>query len=162
MRALKAAAHVGFRTLEKRAEAAGDVLPKSTLIAVLSRDTLPREEVVAAFVRACGLGEEAVERWLTVRRGIARVGLPDDLSVPVDPPPVVPPPLEPPSGVLPAESVAPSTVSGGAAWLVDFVPPVIWRSSWAVRVIAAVLFALVVLVTLSAVVGAVRDWIFLP
>jgi len=150
MRALKATAHVGFRTLEQRAEAVGDVLPKSTLVAVLSRDTLPREEVVAAFVRACGLGEDAVEAWLAVRRKIAGGGRPDGLALPVDPPP--PPPA--------VEAVAPvSPVAAPAGWLVAIVPPVIWRGSWALRFVAALLLGLVLLVTLAAVVDSVRDWI---
>ena len=150
MRALKAASRFGFRTLEQRAEAAGDVLPKSTLIAVLGRETLPREEVVAAFVRACGLGEEAVDRWLTVRRGLANGAYADGLALPVDPPPPAPP-----APVSPAPVAAPAP----AGWLVDFVPPAIWRGSWTLRVSAAVLFGLVLLVTLAAVVVSIRDWV---
>lgn len=148
MRALKTAAHVGFRTLETRAEAAGDVLPKSTLVAVLGRDTLPREEVVAAFVRACGLDEEAVERWLLVRRRIAGGGRPDGLELPVDPPPP-----------MPAEPVSPVAAPAAGGWLVDIVPPAIWRGSWALRLIAALLCGLVLLVTLAAVVESLRDWL---
>lgn len=148
MRALKTAANVGFRTLETRAEAAGDVLPKSTLVAVLSRDTLPREEVVAAFVRACGLDEGAVERWLAVRRRIAGGGRPDGLAVPVDPPPPVV-----------AEPVSPAAAPAAAGWLVEFVPPAIWRGSWALRVVAAVLCGLVLLITLAAVIDSLRDWL---
>jgi hypothetical protein len=155
MRALKAASRAGFRTLEQRAEAAGDVLPKSTLIAVLGRETLPREEVVAAFVRACGLGEEAVERWVAVRRDLADGANPNGLALPVDlPPPAAapPPPAASPESVLPVGTPAPD------GWLLDFVPPAIWRGSWALRVAAGLLFALVLLVTLAAVIGSIRDW----
>jgi hypothetical protein len=153
MRALKTASHAGFRTLEQRAEAVGDVLPKSTLVAVLGRETLPREEVVAAFVRACGLDEDAVDRWVAVRRGLADGGHADGLALPVDPPSAarVPPPVpaEPPPVVSPVT----------AGWLVNFVPPAIWRGSLPLRLVAGLLFGLVLLVTLAAVIGSIRDWI---
>lgn len=152
MRALKAAAQVGFRTLEKRAEAVGDVLPKSTLVAVLSRDTLPRAEVVAAFVRACGLGEDAVERWLAARRRIAAGAAPAGLGLPVDLPPAAPP--DPVAPVAEAE-VHPA----GDGWLEDLVPPAIRRGTWPLRVLSALLLGLVGVVTVAAVVGSVRDWI---
>jgi hypothetical protein len=151
MRVLKAAAHLGFRTLEKRAQAAGDVLPRSTLVAVLSRDRLPREELVAAFVRACGLGEDAVERWLAVRRQVAAALPPDGFGVPVDPPPVALP--EP---IAPAAVVEPQPAAGG--WLLDLVPPAIRQGSWPLRVLSALLLGLVGIVTVAAVVGSVRDW----
>jgi hypothetical protein len=150
MRTLKGSAHVGFRTLEQRAEAAGDVLPKSTLVAVLSRETLPREEVVAAFVRACGLDEDAVGRWLAVRRRIALGGRPDGPALPIEPPPAI--------VSAPAAPIAPAVARAASPWLVEFVPPVIWRGSWATRIVAAILFGLVLLVTLAAVVGSIRDW----
>ena len=163
MRALKASAHVGFRTLETRAEAAGDVLPRSTLVAVLSRDTLPREEVVAAFVRACGLDDVAVGRWLSVRRLIAQGECPDGPALPLDPPPAGPIAVPDPIASVATPAVtraAPPTVSPTASpWIVDFVPPAIWRGSWAMRIVAAVLFGLVLLVTLAAVVNSIRDWL---
>lgn len=202
MRTLKAAARLGFRTLEQRAEAVGDVLPKSTLVAVLSRDTLPREEVVAAFVRACGLDEDAVGRWLAVRRRIALGGRLDGLVLPVAPPPApelgpalpppapepdpalppyasksdpcaAAPPLDPVSPVSPApvavaDLTAPAVHAGPVGtpavspWLVEFVPPAIWRGSWATRIGAATLFILVLLVTFAAVVESIRDWLLHP
>jgi hypothetical protein len=155
MRDLKAAAHVGFRTLEKRAEAVGDVLPKSTLVAVLSRDTLPREEVVAAFVRACGLGEDAVERWLAVRRQITGGEPPHGSGLPVELPPAPLP--EPVAPVAVAES-QPAAVG----WLADLVPPAIRQGSRPLRVVSALLLGLVGVITVAAVVGSVRDWVSQP
>ncbi|MFI6288209.1 helix-turn-helix domain-containing protein [Streptomyces sp. NPDC051018] len=61
-----------YRELTSRAEAVGDVLPRSTVANMLSRCTLPREELVAAFVRACGCGPGAAETWLRVRKELAR------------------------------------------------------------------------------------------
>jgi hypothetical protein len=71
MRRLKAWSDLSYRELGKRAAAAGDVLPHSTIAAALSRDRLPREDVVAAFVRACGCDVETVQTWLAVRRRLA-------------------------------------------------------------------------------------------
>ncbi|MGC7100710.1 RICIN domain-containing protein [Amycolatopsis lurida] len=65
-----------FRELEGKASASGDVLPSSTIASALGRSTLPREQIVAALVRACGLGEVTVQDWLSVRRRIA-MGEPD-------------------------------------------------------------------------------------
>ncbi|MFF0448517.1 helix-turn-helix domain-containing protein [Streptomyces sp. NPDC004609] len=61
-----------YRELTSRAEAVGDVLPRSTVANMLSRSTLPREELVAAFVRACGCGPGATETWLRVRKELGR------------------------------------------------------------------------------------------
>ena len=71
MRRLKAWSGLSYRQLAKRAAAAGDYLPHSTTAAALGRDTLPREDVVAAFVRACGCDAETVDTWLTSRRRVA-------------------------------------------------------------------------------------------
>lgn len=71
MRRLKSWAGLGYRRLERRAETEGDVLPRSTLTAALARTTLPREDIVAPFVRACGCGELEVQRWVAARRRIA-------------------------------------------------------------------------------------------
>ncbi|WP_204000337.1 ATP-binding protein [Micromonospora lutea] len=38
---------------------------------MLNRSTLPRREVVAGFVRACGLDEQAVAAWVAVRDGLS-------------------------------------------------------------------------------------------
>ncbi|HEY0451144.1 hypothetical protein [Actinophytocola sp.] len=71
MRALRARTGLSFRALERNAERAGDVLPTSTINAALSRDKLPRADLVAAFVRACGGGEHTVDAWLAARADLA-------------------------------------------------------------------------------------------
>ncbi|MEV4460105.1 helix-turn-helix domain-containing protein [Microbispora sp. NPDC049633] len=60
-----------YRQLTAAAKAAGDVLPTSTIAGALGRTTLPREEFVAAFVRACGLGEAETARWVAHRKRLA-------------------------------------------------------------------------------------------
>ena len=72
MQALKEWSGLTYRELTARADAAGDVLPRSTVANMLSRSTVPREELVAAFVRACGCGPGATETWLRVRKELAR------------------------------------------------------------------------------------------
>ncbi|HLU73860.1 MAG TPA: helix-turn-helix domain-containing protein [Nonomuraea sp.] len=71
LRRLKDWSGLSFRQLERRASAAGDVLPYSTASTMLGRDRLPREELLVAFVRACGLGGDDVLRWVSVRAEIA-------------------------------------------------------------------------------------------
>ncbi|SCF24958.1 RICIN domain-containing protein [Micromonospora chokoriensis] len=70
LRQLKDRSRLTYRQLEQRAAAAGDVLARSTAADVVRRTTLPRPEVVAAFVRACGAGDE-VEAWLRARHRLA-------------------------------------------------------------------------------------------
>ncbi|MCZ7375512.1 helix-turn-helix domain-containing protein [Micromonospora sp. WMMC250] len=70
LRQLKDRSRLTYRQLEQRAAAAGDVLARSTAADVVRRNTLPRPEVVAAFVRACGAGDE-VEAWLRARHRLA-------------------------------------------------------------------------------------------
>ncbi|MFF1959878.1 hypothetical protein ACFVWX_23245 [Streptomyces sp. NPDC058220] len=71
MRQLRQWAHLSYRELEKRAEAVGEVLPRATLAGVLNRQELPREELLAAFVRACGGDEPAVQAWVRARKNLA-------------------------------------------------------------------------------------------
>ncbi|MGA5895295.1 helix-turn-helix domain-containing protein [Streptomyces venetus] len=71
MRALKGWSGLTYREIAARARQNGDTLPSSTLAAVLGRATLPREDVVRAFVRVCG-GEDETDAWLRARSGIAR------------------------------------------------------------------------------------------
>ncbi|MET9932943.1 MULTISPECIES: helix-turn-helix domain-containing protein [unclassified Streptomyces] len=71
LQALKDWSGLTYRELSAQAEARGDVLPRSTVANMLSRTTLPREELLTAFVRACGTGPAALERWRTVRRELA-------------------------------------------------------------------------------------------
>lgn len=76
MRRMKQWTGWGFRQLEKRAAAAGQVLPRSTLTLALTRQTLPREDLIAAFARACGLDENQTGRWIAARRRIAAGDIP--------------------------------------------------------------------------------------
>lgn len=75
MRALKEWSGLTYRQLQRRAEALDELLPHSTVAAALSRNTLPREELVTGFVRACGQDEKTAGGWLGVRKRIA-AGLP--------------------------------------------------------------------------------------
>ncbi|MFG2329087.1 helix-turn-helix domain-containing protein [Streptomyces sp. NPDC048604] len=64
-----------YRELSVRAEAAGDVLPRSTVANMLGRVAgLPREELLTAFVRACGTPPGERDAWLTVRKELAAGG----------------------------------------------------------------------------------------
>ncbi|MEV3988967.1 RICIN domain-containing protein [Streptomyces sp. NPDC049837] len=71
LQALKDWSGLTYRELSARAEAAGDALPRSTVANMLSRTTVPREELVMAFVRACGAGPAELENWLAVRKELA-------------------------------------------------------------------------------------------
>ncbi|MGV9700418.1 RICIN domain-containing protein, partial [Streptomyces sp. NPDC003470] len=70
-----------YRQLERNATDAGDVLPRATISAALGRDDLPREELLAAYVRACGGDDETVAAWLEARRRLS-------MTDPMAPPPV--------------------------------------------------------------------------
>ncbi len=98
LRRLKDWAGVGFRRLEKRATAAGQVLPRSTITAALNRDALPREELVTALVRTCGGDFDEVDRWVTAWRRIA-AGTPLSTSSSTSPskPPTPPTPAVAPT-----------------------------------------------------------------
>jgi hypothetical protein len=69
LRRLKAWSGLSFRQLERNATDSGDVLPSSTSATMLNKNRLPRAEVVAAFVRACGVAD--VRPWLLARTRIA-------------------------------------------------------------------------------------------
>ncbi|WP_318216900.1 XRE family transcriptional regulator [Streptomyces sp. SCL15-6] len=70
MRRLKALSGRTFRELEEQAARNGDVLARSTLADILRRTNLPRPDLLAAFVRACGDGRR-VGAWLDARDRIA-------------------------------------------------------------------------------------------
>ncbi|GAB2755620.1 helix-turn-helix domain-containing protein [Streptomyces bullii] len=70
MRRLKDQAGLTYRQLEANAAKHGDVLARSTVADVLRRSSLPRPEVVAAFVRACRAGEDTAA-WLEARNRLA-------------------------------------------------------------------------------------------
>jgi hypothetical protein len=86
MRRMKQWTGWGFRQLEKRATAAGQVLPRSTLTLALTRQTLPREDLVTAFAIACGCDEVQTTRWIATRRRIAAGGQPAPVSEPTPAP----------------------------------------------------------------------------
>ncbi|KOG89883.1 hypothetical protein ADK38_11785, partial [Streptomyces varsoviensis] len=67
---LKEHSGLTYRELEERAARNGDVLARSTLADALRRKSLPRANVVAAFVRACGDGQRT-DAWLEARARIA-------------------------------------------------------------------------------------------
>jgi hypothetical protein len=71
LRRLKAWSGLSYRQLERRAREAGHTLPYSTAATMLGRDRLPREELVAAFVAACGVRADEAEAWLDARVTIA-------------------------------------------------------------------------------------------
>ncbi|MFE7272894.1 helix-turn-helix domain-containing protein [Streptomyces sp. NPDC057623] len=79
MRGLKERAGLTYRQLEERAAEHGEVLPRSTLADVLRGRTLPRPELLAAFVRACGDGERAAQ-WLAARDDLARGKVAEDMG----------------------------------------------------------------------------------
>ncbi|MFB7500867.1 helix-turn-helix domain-containing protein [Streptomyces sp. NPDC056161] len=81
LRRLKEHSGLTFRLLEQRAADHGDVLARSTLANVLQRDTLPRAEIVAALVRACGAGRD-VASWLAARERIASGPAPESATEP--------------------------------------------------------------------------------
>ncbi|MFG2870190.1 hypothetical protein [Streptomyces sp. NPDC048338] len=63
-----------YRELTAHAEALGQVLPRSTVANMLSRATLPREELLTSFVLACGVDPASLESWLVVRKELAARG----------------------------------------------------------------------------------------
>jgi helix-turn-helix protein/ricin-type beta-trefoil lectin protein len=71
MQAMKDWSGFTYRQLAARAEQWGDALPASTLASTLGRRSLPRPEVVTAFVRACGGSPADVEQWLQAHRAVA-------------------------------------------------------------------------------------------
>ncbi|MET8828027.1 XRE family transcriptional regulator [Streptomyces sp. NPDC004610] len=70
MRQLKSRTGLTYRELEEKAARNGDVLARSTLADVLGRTSLPRPDLLAAFVRACG-EEQRVGVWLEARDRLA-------------------------------------------------------------------------------------------
>jgi tetratricopeptide (TPR) repeat protein len=82
LRELRAASGLSIREVSRRARDRGDWLPTSTLAAVLNRDAIPRSEVVAAIVRACGGDEPAVEAWLAQCARISAADVADTGQVP--------------------------------------------------------------------------------
>ncbi|AKJ12987.1 hypothetical protein ABB07_24015 [Streptomyces incarnatus] len=95
--------------MERAATRNGDVLPASTLATALNRGTLPREDLLTAFVRACGAD---VTDWVTARRRLERWIPPEEPAVVR---PVEATTDEAPETVneAPGEKAAPGTAAGG-------------------------------------------------
>ncbi|QUH02402.1 XRE family transcriptional regulator [Saccharopolyspora erythraea] len=70
LRRLKQRSGLTYRQLEERAAARGQVLARSTLADVLGGKRLPRPELLAVFLHACGRGDE-VPAWLRARDALA-------------------------------------------------------------------------------------------
>ncbi|WP_338493534.1 helix-turn-helix domain-containing protein [Streptomyces sp. SJL17-4] len=96
LQALKDWSGLTYRELSARAEARGDVLPRSTVANMLARATLPREELLTAFVRACGVTPAELEEWRTVRTELAGRGAYGAAEAPLDEPPETAGPTEAP------------------------------------------------------------------
>ncbi|MGW2300141.1 helix-turn-helix domain-containing protein [Streptomyces sp. NPDC001809] len=77
LQALKERSGLTYRELSSRAEARGDVLPRSTVANMLTRATLPREELLTAFVRACGATPDELTEWRRARKELAGRGTDD-------------------------------------------------------------------------------------
>ncbi|MER7956711.1 helix-turn-helix transcriptional regulator [Streptomyces sp. NPDC096030] len=75
LQALKDWSGLTYRELSARAEALGDVLPRSTVANMLARSTVPREELLTSFVRACGVAPGTLEDWQSVRKELAVRGV---------------------------------------------------------------------------------------
>ncbi|MFD0206848.1 MULTISPECIES: XRE family transcriptional regulator [Saccharothrix] len=71
LRELRVRTGLSYRQLERRAERAGDVLPASTLSTALSRNTLPRQQLLSAYIRACGGDDQVVQAWTDLRTALA-------------------------------------------------------------------------------------------
>ncbi|MFJ2745510.1 helix-turn-helix domain-containing protein [Streptomyces sp. NPDC087440] len=141
LHALKEWSGLTYRELTARAEAEGDVLPRSTVANMLSRATVPREELVAAYARACGCPPASVAEWLSVRKELAvrgrrapEAGLPAEAGPPAesspraDSPAASSPPTEAeaPEGarnVTESEVPAPSPVAGSGPVALPDPPP---------------------------------------
>jgi hypothetical protein len=88
LRELRARCGLSFRQLEQRAAARGDVLPRSTVAELLRRQTLPRSDLLTAFVLACG-DEHRLDEWLAARDRLVTAPAP---AAPADTPqPTAPP-----------------------------------------------------------------------
>ncbi|CAL9285909.1 RICIN domain-containing protein [Streptomyces sp. SudanB182_2057] len=122
MRLLRRWADLSYRQLERNAADAGDVLPRATISAALSRNDLPREELLAAYVRACGADDDTVSAWLDARRrlSISPVGTPppapaEDSRTAVPADDDTPPGTPQGDKEAPDEEQAPATGPAGAA-----------------------------------------------
>ncbi|MET9481017.1 XRE family transcriptional regulator [Streptomyces sp. NPDC006638] len=124
MRQLKERSGLTYRELEERAARGGDVLARSTLADVMRRTSLPRPEVLAAFVRACGDGDR-IDVWLAARDRLAAV------PAPAEPGPAGAPETDAPLPSDAAASTRPrrpgaAVLAGAAALAVPALAVVAW------------------------------------
>ncbi|NYI08210.1 XRE family transcriptional regulator [Allostreptomyces psammosilenae] len=135
LRELKARSGLSYRQLEEAATRHGEVLARSTIADTLRREALPRPEVLAAFVRACGVDGDRLRAWLDAR---SRLALADDPAPGTAPPPPAeepsPPPLEPAPPRAPGRRtagrgrrrVSPLVLAGAALALLVLGGAVVW------------------------------------
>ncbi|MFF0431754.1 ATP-binding protein [Streptomyces sp. NPDC004327] len=71
LRQLKSRTGLSYRAIERHARRLGHSLPASTLAGALNRGTLPHGALVDTLLRALGLPDSDVTRWLRVRQFIA-------------------------------------------------------------------------------------------
>ncbi|MFE7571786.1 helix-turn-helix domain-containing protein [Streptomyces sp. NPDC057539] len=118
MRQLKERSGLTYRQLEDRAAEFGEVLARSTLADVLGGKTLPRPELLAAFVRACGDGDRVavwLQAWCEIsgrpeqRAQQGPLVQPETPSTATEPPRAVPA-MEPPRAVPRAARTGPFPV----------------------------------------------------
>lgn len=147
LRRLKRWSGLGYRQLEKRAVAIGESLPRSTLTAALTRDTLPREDLVVALVRACGCDDDEVRQWVNSRRRIAAAARPDGVGA------VYPP-------AVGATEIA--ARGGSEVALLGAVPWSIRQLNRPLRILFAILAGVAVVIVLFAAVGTIRDLVSDP
>ncbi|RVX46426.1 hypothetical protein EDD27_9307 [Nonomuraea polychroma] len=83
---LKAWSGRSYRDIQSHAQRAGHHLPYSTAAGMLKRQTLPRGETVTAFVRGCGLDEQAAAAWSAARKRLD-MGVPPEQEPEQEPEP---------------------------------------------------------------------------
>ncbi|MCW6007339.1 hypothetical protein K1W54_22750 [Micromonospora sp. CPCC 205371] len=125
MRALRQWSGLTMRQVAKKAEDAGDVLPHSTLAAALGRASLPKEELVAAFVRACGGDQDTVDRWVAIRKKLAAAaaGQPEPVDLNVTADAADEPRVRPPWGLLDTVPEPPAELAPFDGWTRDDTTP---------------------------------------
>ncbi|WP_267246418.1 hypothetical protein [Streptomyces sp. PR69] len=132
LRRLKAWSGLSYRRLERHAADVGHCLPYSTAATMLGRDRLPREELVAAFVAACGVRGDEAEAWLDARTDIACGPAPADATPTPTPTPATPTDATPtdatPANIAPAVAAPARTRP--------------WRTRWTLVGAAALVTAL--------------------
>ncbi|KOU33488.1 hypothetical protein ADK53_18690 [Streptomyces sp. WM6373] len=110
MRGLHGRSGLSYRRLERRAAEQGRVLTRSTISYVLTRPSLPRPEMLAAFVAACG-HERETAAWLDALERLTAG--PESGSREAGSPAAATGPPAPPATPEPAPRPAPKAVPGG-------------------------------------------------